>query len=248
MSFANILEGHERAALFFSGGKDSLACLLLLSAYWDRIDVVWSNPGAPHPDTVAYMERVAAMVPRFKEVRGNQPAWIQAHGWPADVVPIRRTAAGEIGAGLAPVRFDSYTNCCAANMWAPMRDYMSESGATLAIMGQRREEKLRNRTRDEQLQVIDGVTYWHPINDWDADQVLRFIKACGHDLPPFYEQGAQSSADCWNCTAYLDHNQGRIAAMRRDEPDRYQVIEPILANLSMALREESRHLFKILEG
>lgn len=248
MESARILGAHERIALYFSGGKDSLACLLLLADHWHKVDVVWANPGAPDPETVAYMESVRAMVPRFTELRGNQPDWIRAHGWPADVVPVRRTLAGELGAGPAPVRFQSYMECCGANMWSPMRQHMAETGVTLAIMGQRREETLRNRMRDADLQVIDGVTYWHPINNWSTEQVLRFIRACGHDLPPFYDRGAESSADCWNCTAYLDHNRGRIAAMRRDDPDRYNVIEPVLVQMADALRAEAQPLFEILEG
>lgn len=246
MTIAQILEGHERIALYFSGGKDSLACLLLLADHWDRIDVVWANPGAPDPETVAYMGAIRAMVPRFIEIQGDQPAWIRAHGWPADVVPMRRTVAGEIGAGPAPVRFQSYLDCCTANMWAPLGRHLA-SGVTLAIMGQRREETLRNRLRDQELQEIEGVTFWHPINGWSSDDVLRFIKACGHDLPPFYDRGAESSADCWNCTAYLDHNRGRLAAMRRDQPHQYQVIEPVLRNLADALHAESLPLFQILE-
>lgn len=247
MSFAQIIDAHERIALYFSGGKDSLACLLLLSDYWHKLDVVWANPGAPHPQTVAYMEAVRVMVPRFTEVCGNQPDWVRENGWPADVVPMRRTAGGEVGAGPAPVRFQSYLDCCGANMWEPLRRHANATGVTLAIMGQRRDEALRNRLRDEVLQEIDGVTYWHPINEWSANQVLRFIQACGRDLPPFYDQGAESSADCWNCTAYLDHNRGRIDAMRRHESDRYRVIEPVLSNLAQALQSEARPLFEILE-
>lgn len=247
MTIAKILDGHERIALYFSGGKDSLACLLLLADHWDRFDVVWINPGAPEPETVAYMQAIRAMVPRFIELRGDQPAWIRAHGWPADVVPMRRTALGEVGAGPSPVRFQSYLDCCGANLWGPLRKHLLESGVTLAITGQRRAEPLRNRLRDEELQDIGGVTFWQPINGWSTDDVTRFIKACGHDLPPFYDQGAESSADCWNCTAYLDHNRGRLAAMKRNAPHQYQVIEPVLRNLAEALHAESLPLFQILE-
>jgi phosphoadenosine phosphosulfate reductase len=247
MGAFDLLSAHQKVVLFLSAGKDSLACLLLLRQFWDRIIVAWANPGEPHPRTLAYMARIQSMVPNFVELKGDQPAWIREHGWPADVVPVRRTRDGEAGAGVAAVRFQSYLTCCGANMWRPMQDYLRECGASLVIMGQRADEPMRNRMRDQELQVIDGVSYWQPINSWSAGQVMRFIKACGEELPPFYAEGAESSADCWNCTAYLDHSRGRLAAMRHDEPERFGLVAGVLRAMAVSLQAESRPLFEILE-
>lgn len=248
MDLASVIAAHQRIVLFLSGGKDSLACLLLLRDFLDRIEVVWSNPGAPHPRTVEYMHYIRRWVPRFRELTGRQPDWVHAIGWPVDVVPVRSTVDGSVGAGMAPVRFQSYLSCCDANMWGPMREFIKASGSDLVIMGQRADESLRNRLRDDEIQTIDGVTYWHPINSWSEAQVWRLIDACGHPHPPFYDEGAESSSDCWNCTAYLDHNRGRLAAMKRDEPERYQVVESVLLSLSGALRAQQAPLHQILEG
>lgn len=248
MDLASVIAQHKRAVLFLSAGKDSLACLLLLKDFLDRIDVVWVNPGAPHQRTVEYMHHIRRWVPRFREVSGRQPEWLLARGWPVDVLPVRSSIEGEVGAGRAPVRFQSYLTCCEANMWAPMREFIKASGADLVIMGQRAGESMRNRLRDDEIQTIDGVTYWHPINSWTEAQVWRLIDACGHPHPPFYDEGAESSADCWNCTAYLDHNRGRLEAMKRTEPDRYQVVESVLMSLSSALLEQQAPLKQILEG
>lgn len=235
-----------KPTLFFSGGKDSLACLLLLRPFWGQITVAWANPGSPHPETVAYMRRIAAMVPNFVELTGSQPLWIQRHGWPVDVVPVRSSIAGEIGAGIADVKFQSYTDCCWSNMWRPMLEHVKSSGSTLVIMGQRKDEALRNRLRDGVAQVIDGVCYFQPINEWSEADVFEYIQSQGHELPPFYSQGATSSSDCWNCTAYLDHSKGRLANMRTSDPEKFAVIEKVLTSLATTLQRESAPLFEIL--
>lgn len=244
---AEIFSKHERAVLFFSGGKDSLACLLLLEAYWDRLTVVWVNEGAPHPETVEYMMGIAGRVPDFVELRGNQPEWIKQHGWPVDVLPVRASTAGELGAGAGPLRFQSFMTCCEANLWKPMTDYVAHTKPSLLIGGQRRGEPLRNHTRNEELQMVEGgIEYWQPLNDWTTEQVFEYIKEQGEPLPPFYADGATSSPDCWNCTAYLDHNAGRLSIMRKQQPQHYAIVEAVLKLLARRLHEETAPMFKLL--
>ena len=239
--------GHDHGVLFFSGGKDSLACLLLLREHWDRITVVWSNPGSPHAETVEYMDRIRSIVPHFVELRGDQPSWIAAHGWPVDVVPVKASSAGAIGFEAPKVPMASFLDCCSANLWEPMRRYVAEHKPKLIIRGQRKEESLRNRLTDSEVSVIDGVTYWHPLHDWTSDQVKEYILAAGWELPPFYAIGAESSPDCWNCTAYIDHNLSRLRWMKRERPQMFAEIEPVLDALSGHLEAHIRDLAEVLE-
>lgn len=241
------LAHHGRAALLFSSGKDSLAALLLMRPYWNQIDVVWSNPGAAYPEVVAYMASIAERVPNFIELKGEQPAWIAQHGWPADVVPTRSTGNGANHNGDPEVLFQPYFSCCQKNMWQPIQDYLKTSGHTLTINGQRRSESMRNRSRDEAYQVLDGIGYCQPLNEWSESSVFEFIRASGEPLPPFYEQGAKSSPDCWNCTAYLDHNQDRLHHMRANEPMRWAVIQPVLQGLQRAISQQTAPLDALLD-
>ena len=243
-----IFHKHARGVLFFSAGKDSLATLLLLKDYWHQLDVVWANPGAPYPEVLVYMQGIQAMVPNFTELTGNQPGWIQKHGWPVDVVPARYSTPGENGAGPAPIKLQPFFACCQQNMWGPLQRYITDSKHALVITGQRREEALRNRLRDEPSQIIDGIEYAQPINEWTAAEVLAYIDQQGHDLPPFYAEGAESSADCWSCTAYLDHNQNRLHRMKAHDPARWTIIGPVLAGTRAAIESEMASLLAITQG
>lgn len=245
--FESLLEEHGHAVLCFSAGKDSLACLELLHPYLDRVTLVWVDAGATHPAVRSYMEKVRGEVPHFQVIRGNQPQSLETFGWPVDTLPVRKSLAGTYGAGPTPVMFQPYTECCARSMWQPMADFLRLSGHSLVVTGQRREESLRNRSRDEVLQDVGNVTYYQPLNEWSTDQVLEFLDWKGLPLPPFYADGAESSTDCWNCTAYLDHNIGRLRHMQKTEPESYQTIAVVLTELQRQLRIESSPLDIVLQ-
>lgn len=223
-----------KAILLFSGGKDSLAALLFLRAHWSDITVLWANPGGAHPRLVDYMAQIRARVPHFVEVNGRSREWIARFGWPADVVPVRWTDL-EHGADAPRVRFVPYTQCCSANMWQPLRDYIDASGVPLIITGQKGSDALRQRARDREFTDIAGRTYWNPLQTWDDERVLAFLRERGEPLPPGYDDGQSSSSDCWYCTAYLDHNTARLQRMRREEPQRWDLIGPVLAELDAGL-------------
>jgi hypothetical protein len=55
-----------------------------------------------------------------------------------------------------------------------------------------------------------------------------------------------SSPDCWNCTAYLDHNAGRLSIMRKQQPQHYAIVEAVLKLLARRLHEETAPMFKLL--
>jgi phosphoadenosine phosphosulfate reductase len=246
MDISKLLDKHGHGILCFSAGKDSLACLQLLRPHLDRITLVWVDAGASAPETLTYMRKVAASVPHFRTVHGRQPQVVKEFGWPADVVPARGTLAGSYGAGPRPVMFQPYTDCCARSMWEPLSSFIRTCGTDLVILGQRKQEALRNRLRDEVLQVIGGVTYFQPLNDWDSDEVWQYLEASGLELPPFYAEGAESSVDCWNCTAYLDHNQSRLRRMQETEPERFAPVARVLTELQLQLRADVAPLDNLL--
>jgi len=198
---------HQRVMLQFSAGKDSAAVLWSLRPYWDRIDVVWCNPGAPYPETLIYMQQIEKLVPRFICVLGDQPNDISANGWPVDIVPMESTRIGMIASDKQGILLRPFWECCNNNFWKPMADLVIQGGYTGVIRGQKDADKLKSPVRSGH--VVDGVEYLYPIESWTDLDVFEFL---GEErLPASYKRGLASSLDCINCTAYTIDNPGKAA-------------------------------------
>ncbi len=223
--------------LEFSGGKDSLACLYLLRYEWPRLTVLWVNTGAAYPETIEQMRKVREMVPHFLEVKSDQPSQIEANGLPADVVPIRSTVLGQRIHGPSTL-MQSFLGCCHDNLWKPAQDAIKALGATVVIRGQRNTDSRKSPIRSGHIE--DGVKYLFPIQDWTEKQVRDYLTSQGVELPPHYAY-FNSSLDCWNCTAYMDHNVGRAKHMREKHPDLWWQYKPMLSSVVNAVRDELRH-------
>ena len=152
----DIFKTHKRVVFFYSGGKDSLAVLMLLKNHLDKVDVVWINPGAPFPEVVEHMKKVRDFVPRFTEVRSDVMSFINDHGHPVDVVDTRRTAFGNFAFGPTDYKVCSRFDCCGHNMWRPMAQYIVEHGVDCVIRADRGEERAKGRT----TRSASGRTAW----------------------------------------------------------------------------------------
>ncbi len=198
---------HDRVMLQFSAGKDSAAVLWLLQPWWDKLSVVWANPGNPYPETLEYMEQISKRVPRFYSVLGNQPNDIAVNGWPSDIIPITMSSFAPFMGVSSPLRLRPFYDCCAANMWGPLANEVKQGNYTGVIRGQKLVDCLKNPMPSGT--VVDGVEYFYPINDWTDVQVMEFLQG-NNALPASYARGLKSSLDCMNCTAYVFENPGRI--------------------------------------
>lgn len=236
------LDRHANAVMQFSGGKDSIACLVLLRPYLDRITVVWTNTGAAFPETLAQMERVRAMCPNFVEVRGNQPAQVSSNGFPVDVLPIRNHPHVQFLAGQSRPPMQSFLDCCMANMMAPMHEATLAMGATLIIRGQKQSDDHKSPVKSGD--VINGVEYWFPIEAWNDDDVMALVG--GNDLLPAHYADARTSLDCWSCTAYLADNQWKLPYLTKHHPEKAQEVRRRLILIRDETRQDVRHLDNIL--
>jgi 3'-phosphoadenosine 5'-phosphosulfate sulfotransferase (PAPS reductase)/FAD synthetase len=235
-----IIEEHEKVVLQFSGGKDSLACLLLTKPWWDKITVMWTNTGDAFPETIEQMATIKAMVPHFLEVKTDQPRQISEHGWPSDVISVKATEFGHIltqdddmseygpwvysdqtqpviypsASVRAPV-IQGYPLCCGANIWNPMFEATLRLGATLVLRGTRQDDA--RRATKSQTEVIAGVTFHHPVWDWSARAVLIYVETKGF-LPRHY-RSTETSLDCMHCTAYLHENAKKMRYLAWMHPE-----------------------------
>lgn len=219
---SSIFTRHEKVILELSAGKDSAAVLWLLEPYWHKLQVIWANPGNPYPETVEYMEKLSAMLPNFVTILGDQPNDINRHGWPVDIIPTETLPMGMMILNEKRPVLRPYWDCCFANMWKPMGDYVKDFGATAVIRGQKRADKMKNTMRSGE--VVDGVEYIYPIDDYTDAEVFEYL---AEKVPDSYERGLKSSLDCMNCTAYTAENPGRIADLATIDEQAYKEVTAV---------------------
>lgn len=225
-----ILDGHEKIALQFSGGKDSLACLMLLREHWDRITVCWMNTGAAYPEVIAQMDAIKRRVPKFLEVQSDQPGFIRRNGFPSDV-------------GME--HFPHWSLCCTTNMWAPMNRAMKDGGYTLIIRGQKNSDVRKAPVRSGETH--DGIKYYFPLEDWSTDEVERYLKYIGEPIPKSY-QWANTSLDCWSCTAFLDEREKELSNLPTRYPIFWVEVSRRLAVMKQTIDEHADRIHQLIRG
>lgn len=236
---ADFFNRHIRVALEFSPGKDSAACLWLLEPYWNRLVVVWANPGNPYPETLEYMQAIQETVPKFAEVKGRQPEWIKEFGYPTDILPVMASPFNHMPGTEENIRLQPFMACCSANMWQPMAQWVQANEITGVIRGQKVCDRLRSPISNGS--IIDGVEYLFPIDGWDDVQVRDFL---GDKIPDSYKRGLITSLDCMNCTAYVAQNPGRVADLELIYPPAAAEVKQVHSHIyeeSMAVLDLMEH-------
>lgn len=237
----NPLDRHKTIVLQFSGGKDSLACLLLLKEHLHRITVVWVNTGAAFPETLAQMEVVRAMCPHFVEVHGRQVEQIAEHGFPVDVLPMRNHLQIQYAAQQRRAPLQGFMQCCWHSLMLPMHEATMEMGATLIIRGQKADDHHKSAVKSGD--VVDGIEYWFPVEDWTDTEVLEYVQDSGL-LPAHYEH-ANTSLDCWSCTAYLGENQWKLSYLKKHHPEKAIEVQRRLNIIRQEIQSDLQYLDKL---
>jgi phosphoadenosine phosphosulfate reductase len=234
---------HTNVALQFSGGKDSIACLMLLRDRLDSITVVWADSGDAFPETLAQMELVKAMCPNFVCARGEQPECIERNGFPVDILPIENHPQIQHLAQQRKLKLQGFMECCYRNILKPLHDKTLELGATLIIRGQKNCDRLKSPVRSGD--VVDGIEYLFPLEDWSDARVLAFVQDSGL-LPEHYQQ-ANTSLDCMTCTAHLRDNGWKLPYLDAHHPSQAATVRHRLKLISQEL-EPTLHALSAAQG
>lgn len=228
----------------FSGGKDSIAVLMLLKDRLHEITVVWADSGDAFPETHAQMEKIKSLCPNFLIVKGNQPEVIKKYGFPVDILPTRNHEQISNLTQQDRPKLQIFIDCCVRSFLEPIHKAVLALGATEIIRGQKNSDRQKSPVRSGD--VIDGVLYTFPIQDWTDEQVMDFIK--DSDLLPKHYADANTSLDCMHCTAYLEDNQWKLPYLQKH----YPLIAIDVKNRMFLIRNEIErdlvHLNRLLEN
>ncbi len=239
-----MLHGHTNVVLWFSGGKDSLACLYLLRDQLQNITVLWVNTGKNYPDAMQVVEAAKQMCPRWEELSVDRDAqWARA-GLPSDLVPTDATVLGQAFSHTKPTMIQSQHECCWANIGATLCEATARLGATLVISGQRADEAYHSTSANGSR--VGGFQFWYPLELWTRDAVLSYLREQIGMLPAHYIL-EHTSLDCYDCTGFAAGSHDRAAWMRDRHPLLFLDYRGKLERVCAAIQVPAAYYGQLLE-
>jgi 3'-phosphoadenosine 5'-phosphosulfate sulfotransferase (PAPS reductase)/FAD synthetase len=207
----SILDAHPKAALGFSGGKDSTAVLTMLrrAGLLDRVTVYHLDTGDLLPEMVEHVARQAEGVPHYVRIETDVLGWQAANGLPSDLVPHTQHWVGQAMGEGRGARIVARYDCCWANLMQPFHSRVAADGCTLLMRGTKRADmkKLPMRSGDG----AEGMELFYPLEDWSHADVRAYLDAEGVTLPPMYQRMV-NAPECARCSAWWGEGRGAYLA------------------------------------
>ena len=196
-----VIAGSKRPiTVSFSGGKDSLVILDLVSSVTKDFTVIYIDTGLEHPETRTYVDKLVSD-------RGLKLLTASAGD-----------AFDENFPSFGPPAKD-FRWCCKVCKLAPASEIIDEHfpQGTLTVEGNRRLESF-SRGRIELVDenpFVPGQTIVNPIRDWTALDVWLHI--IWRDLPynPLYDEDIER-VGCWMCPSSLESEYMDISRLSPD--------------------------------
>jgi len=181
----------------FSGGKDSLVVLDLVSSITRDFAAVFIDTGLEHPRTKDYVTTLA-------QERGLRLITAEAGDAFDDNLP-----------AFGPPAKD-FRWCCKVCKLAPASKIVEERfpSGTLTVEGNRRLESFSRAYTElvQQNPFVPGQTIVNPIRDWTALDVWLYIIWRGLKYNPLYDEDIER-VGCWMCPSSLASECAEIARM-----------------------------------
>ena len=212
--------------LQFSGGKDSLATLLLLEkeVKSGEIAVAWANTGDCFPEMHEQMEKVRLFCRTFIEVKGYQNEVIRDFGYPSDVISANsHDATQRLFGAKSDVKLQSGLECCFRSHISPMAEFVKNNGFSVVYRGQKKQDVLKGSLSSGD--VVDGVEYIYPIENWSDNEVMQFIKDSELLSSHYSYQDVNTSMDCIHCTAFLAENKWKYSYLKEKHKDAFVEVQ-----------------------
>ena len=209
------IKDYKNPVLMFSGGKDSILCLLKLEQYLDDIIVLWVNTGKNFPEALEVIERFKAKCPNWVEIKSNRDKQWEVYGLPSDIINPELTIEGAYYTGNSQDKVQSVFNCCSMNIMQPALKFIKQIDCRLLIRGQRLDDYYKDKSKTGD--VVEGITIYNPIEHMTDYEVRTALKACIN--LPLHIDFQHSSLDCMDCTGYLQFSKDRMKLLKDKYPD-----------------------------
>lgn len=228
--------GNNKAALQFSGGKDSLVLLHMMQPYWDNLTVYYCNSGDSFPETQELVDAIKSIVPHFIEVEGKKKQTEAIYGWPSDVVICNQATEKQLVV-------DRFT-CCYHSIMAPLHERMKQDGIQVILRGQRNDDAVKGPIKNGEM--VDGFQIVYPLNDFSEEDVFSYLNRHAIPIPRYYTEGMRSAPDCMHCTAWLEHKQAKY--VDKFYPTTAKVVFYRLNEIQKMVSEKYNELLTTIEG
>lgn len=234
-----MLAENERAALQFSGGKDSLALLHLARPYIDRITVFFGDTGAIYPHVFEFVVETCKEL-GAKLVIVDPPLnvidYTNQYGLPSDIVPVNATHDMARWMPVKPKQLiQASLSCCGQMVWRPMMAAIEKAGLNIVLRG--------SKSTDPHVTVPDGYVengteYRSPLWDWTDEDVLSYLK--DKKMPKQYPE-IVDSMDCWVCTAHMGgkYAGAKLEFAKKNYPELWPEIERRIRAVRETVRTET---------
>lgn len=192
----------HKPLLAVSGGKDSLACLMILKDHWAELDAIWIDTGDTPSGAEERIKLTTKGIQELHVVRTNSKSWREKNGQPVDFFP-----ALDRYKQNAPI-LSSAVDCCMNNISQPIYDFAIANGYSIIINGTKECDKLHNR-RGELYQAGE-LAYFCPIYKWTDAQVLTYLESIPSLTYLITDLSTSQSVDCISCTAFSHESRGPL--------------------------------------
>lgn len=263
-----------KAAVMWSGGKDSTALLHMVRQQQPDIIVVWNNTGVEFPETWSFIKRMTAEwglnlhIARPKD--GINFWWcVEKYGWPLLGKQIRRSSSEHWKRHLSMrqrkaaevANLSSY--CCDWLKKKPVDALVRKLGVKVDILGCMVSESdqrwfawldygefyLSKKTRRWRL---------HPMYFWTDDDVWAYHEAYGLPHCELYDKGFYQDGEwiphrrngCWPCGMDIAFPNNHLSIMRHTHPKlwRFLMVDKglgqVLMSIKFALRDGQLDFFQ----
>ncbi|HJH32118.1 MAG TPA: phosphoadenosine phosphosulfate reductase [Methanosarcinaceae archaeon] len=197
----NVAETTKRpVTVSYSGGKDSLATLQLVSECMDDYEIMFADTGLEFPETVRNVEVATRRYGRpLRSISVGNAFW---------------ESVDDFGPPSVEVRW-----CCKVCKLGPITQLIEDNfdNGCLSFIGQRKYESSA-RAKSERVWKnpwVGNQVGAAPIQDWTALHVWLYIFRTGAPYNPLYEQGFDRIG-CWLCPA---SSLADLVLLKKTHPD-----------------------------